>query len=100
MSKELKKSDTSDEDDAKAKKVERKATTMYFQPAIFDDFKSRVVREPGHGYQIVEEMVRGYLAMPKNVVAALWKVPENKKKGLYKAVEAALTVQLKELDLL
>jgi len=99
MSKEAKKGDTSDEGDAKTKKVE-KATTMYFQPSIFDDFKRRVVGEPGHGYQIVEEMVRGYLAMSPDFVVALWKVPESKKKGLYRAVEQALADELEKLKLL
>ena len=91
--------DKSDKGD-KEEKVARKATTMYLEPAILGEFKKRVVDEPKHGYEIVEEMIKGYLEIRPEIVAALWKVREKNKKALYKAVEDALVAHLQTLELL
>jgi hypothetical protein len=95
MSKEAKpKGGAADEDDDA--KVERKATTMYLQPAILADFKKRIVDEPGYGYEVVEEMIKGFLQFSPEVTAALWQVKERQKKGLYKAVEEAIVRYLEK----
>ena len=67
---------------------------------VDEDQQEVLIDEPGHGYQVVEEMIKGYLATREDVVAALWQVPEGKKPGLYKAVEKALVDHLAKLKLM
>jgi len=92
--------ESEDGDGKKAAKPERTATTMYVKSDLFKAFKRRVVDEPLHGYEIVEQFIDGYLHGKPEIAAGLMKACELEDRKPYEIVEDALAAYLKKTKIL
>jgi hypothetical protein len=92
--------ETEDGDGRKAEKPKRTATTMYVRSDLFKEFKKRVLDEPLHGYEIVEQFIDGYVHVKPEIAAGLKKACELEDRKPYEIVEDALAAYLKKTKIL